>query len=99
MNLDQFNVLFQIGDTLVTAAVGLYVYLSHKDKVTNHRIGELRKDVDDRLDTHGERLARLEEAVQRSPTHDDLGGVHTRINEVGKGVHTLTGEVKAMHNT
>ncbi|MEX3628760.1 MAG: hypothetical protein VB138_03975 [Burkholderia sp.] len=99
MDLAKFNIIFQIVDAIVTAAVGVYVYLSNKDKVTNDRIGELEKNVDSRVDEHGERLARLEEAAHHVPTHDDLGRIHQRIDEAVKGVNALTGKADAMNNT
>ncbi|MEX3690118.1 hypothetical protein AB3X91_03685 [Paraburkholderia sp. BR14263] len=99
MNIEYFSLAFQVCDALATAAVGIYVYLSNKDKVTNDRISTLEASVDNRLDNHGERVARVEEAILHVPTHEDLGSVHTRINEMGQGVHTLTGEVRGMHRT
>lgn len=93
------NLAFQILHVLATAAVGFYVYLTNKDKVTNDRITKLENDVDMRLNSHSDRLARIEEAVQHAPTHEHLGELHTRINDVATGLSTLTGEVKGMHHT
>lgn len=93
------NFGFEVFQSVATACVGIYVYLTNRDKVTNDRITNLEDGVDKRLDSHSDRLARLEEAVQHVPTHEDLGDIHTRINDVAAGLSTLTGEVNGMHTT
>ena len=45
---------------------------------------------------HGERLTRVEEHIQRVPTHDDLNRAHARIDEVSKGIARIEGSVARM---
>ncbi|MEX3614742.1 MAG: DUF2730 family protein [Burkholderia gladioli] len=99
MDIKLLELIVSIIQFVFTAGIGFYVYISNQDKVTNDRITVLESDVDTRIDQHSERIARLEEAVDHFPTHEDLGELHTRINDVAKGVNTLTGEVKGIQNT
>ncbi|MBN3779950.1 hypothetical protein G3O06_20650 [Burkholderia sp. Ac-20345] len=99
LNYQLISLIFEIAQAFATAAIGVYVYLSNKNKVTNDRISTLEAAVDDRLDTHSERLARLEAAAEHAPTHDDIGKLHGRIDDIAQGVGVLTGEVKGARST
>ena len=50
------------------------------------------EDAHETCPLHGERLARLEHAIESSPSHDDLGAIHERINHVASGVNHISGE-------
>lgn len=58
----------------------------------------IKDDVDKRIDDHAERLSRLETQSEQAPTHDDLGNLHDRINDLAKSVNTLTGEFAGVKN-
>lgn len=83
---------FQVLQFLLTGGIGIYVYMTNKDKVTNDRITDLEKDIDKKSDDHGERIAKLEARVEKAPTHDDLAKLHEKINEVSACVNRLEGE-------
>lgn len=91
--------MFEVFHFAFDTAVALYVYLANKNKATNERIDRITKDVDERLGKHSDRLARLEEASEFMPTHNDLGSLHTRINSMSSDVSLMTGEMKVMRNT
>jgi len=57
MDLDAAKFWFQVAQTLITAALGVYVYISNRNRVTNERISSLERDMDTRIDGHTERLA------------------------------------------
>lgn len=71
MDIAQFKYL-SVLNTVGTVAIGAAVWLSGKDKATNSRISAFERDVDDRMESHGERLTRLETKVQSMPTHEDI---------------------------
>lgn len=95
MDIETAKFLFQIAQFVMLCVVSFYVYMSNKDKVTNDRVSELQDDLDSKLDGHSERIAKLEEG----PTHDDLGDLHARITDVGRGVAGLTGELVGIKTT
>jgi len=51
----------------------------------------------DRLDgdikSHAERMARLEQDVERMPSHDDIGRLYDKLNSVGAGLAALGGKI------
>lgn len=95
MDLELAKFLFQVLTFLMTGGIGIYVYLSNKDKVTNDRIGKLEEDLDEKLDGHGERIASLESSAIR---HKDLAELHEKINSVSGDVKTLAGEFTGVRN-
>lgn len=103
MDIETIKLVVQVGQFVLTGAVGIYVYLVNKDRVTNERITELEKasnariqtledSIDKRLDNHAERISRLEERAAHAPTHDDLGELHEKINGVNDHLKTMSGE-------
>lgn len=123
MDIETAKFAFQILQFLLTGGIGIYVWLSNKDKVTNDRVGKIAESVDGKIDAHAERIARLEQgaescetaqrtcpvhaerlaqleaAADRSPTHEDLGRLHEKINDVSGALQTLVGEFKGVHRT
>lgn len=96
MDMELAKFLFQVLQTLLTGGIGIYVYLSNKNRVTNDRISLLQNDVDSRLDDHSERLARQEAAAEKSPTHTDLSALHEKVNAVAREVSGMAGELKGI---
>lgn len=47
-----------------------------------------------RIADHAERLARIEEAIRRSPSHDDLKGVYQRLNDIASKTDTINGQLQ-----
>ena len=95
MSLELAKFLFQVLTFLMTGGIGIYVYLSNKDKVTNDRIGKLEEDLDAKLDGHAERITALETG---SIKHKDLSELHEKINGVSNNVSALTGEFTGVKN-
>jgi hypothetical protein len=95
IDIELAKFLFQVLTFLMTGGIGIYVYLSNKDKVTNDRIGKLEDDLDLKLDGHGERIATLESSAIK---HRDLAELHEKINSVSGDMKTLSGEFSAVRN-
>lgn len=98
MDLELAKFLFQVLTFLMTAAVGVYVYMSNKDKVTNDRIGKLEEDLDNKLDGHIERIVALETKADNSLTHNDLSDIHEKINGVSNKISELSGQFSGTKN-
>lgn len=56
-------------------------------------------DLDRLVADHRERIGKLEATVNQGPTHEDLAGLHERINDLGASVSTLAGEFKGANHT
>lgn len=90
--IEEIKFGFQVLQFLITGALGFYVYMSNKDKVTNDRIGSLETEIDKKIDSHSERLARVEALTEKAPTHEDLARVYEKVNQVSACVNRLEGE-------
>ncbi len=98
MTVEEKMFWLQVVHILATAALGIYVWASNRHRVTNQRITDLEAGVDLRLDTHAERLVRLETQVKGAPTHDDLGKLYDALNETSRQVSQLVGTVSSMND-
>jgi hypothetical protein len=56
------------------------------------RLGELESA----LRRHDERLACVETAAERVPTHDDLAKIYERVNDTSRLIHRVEGTVSKM---
>jgi len=80
---------------VLTAAVGLYVWIVNRTRVNAARIRKLEDDIDSRLDDHGDRITAVEAAVEHGPSREDLSRIHARLDEVASVVARIEGENKA----
>lgn len=86
-------------NVLVTAVIGVVVWINGKDKATNSRISEFEHDVDDRLESHNNRLTRLETKIQAMPTHEDIRQLRDEVKRQTEKLDTLLGESKVRAET
>jgi hypothetical protein len=49
-----------------------------------------------RIADHAERLARLEEAIRRVPSHDDIKGVHGRLDGIASKTDVMQGQLPGL---
>lgn len=96
MNAENFKIALQIINMIATFGVGIYVWISTQDKVTNKRISDLEEKVDGRIDSYAERIARVEQAQLHAPTHEDLKRIHARIDQIDQRLSRIEGEFKSM---
>jgi len=92
MDVEALKLGFQVLQFLITGGIGFYVYMTNKNKVTNDRIGQLESEIDKKIDSHSERLARVEALTEKAPTHEDLAKVYDKVNQVSACVNRLEGE-------
>ncbi|BEV15814.1 DUF2730 family protein [Herbaspirillum sp. DW155] len=89
----QWSLWLGIANFLLTWGVALYMYMSNKNKATNSRIDALEARVTASIIDHGNRITRLEVG----PTHEDLGTLHEKVNDVTTEVAQLIGTVNGMN--
>lgn len=85
--------------TVINMGIGAYLFWERHNDGTKRRIDVLETDLDDRLDDHSSRLAKVEARMELLPSHEDLGDLHERINDVSKNLNTLTGEMTGVKTT
>lgn len=95
MDADWTRLGFNITQTVITAAIGIYVWLSNRHRAMKQDIDH----VDERVDALKDRLVRVESAVEHMPDHQSLGRVHNRIDQVGQGLKGVEAEIKSMNHT
>jgi len=49
--------------------------------------------LDDDIKSHGERMARLEQDVERMPSHDDIARLHDKLGSLSSGLAALGGKI------
>lgn len=99
MDMEFLKFGFQVLQFLLTGGIGIYVYLTNKNKVTNDRISKLEDDIDEKLDSHVERIAKIEARAEKAPTHKDMAEIHEKINQVSACVNRLEGEFSGATRT
>lgn len=96
MDYELLKLAVDVVQFLLTGAIGVYVYLANKNRVTNERIGRLEEDVDARLDDHTSRLATVEAHLEHLPGADAVGEVREMVARVGGDVKGVKAEVQGI---
>lgn len=97
MSWDEARFYLELGNIGLTAVVGLYVWITSKNRVTNARISQLESEVDGRIDSLMIRMTAQEERSKHAPTHSDFIRVHERLDKLSEEISELCGASKAMH--
>lgn len=99
INYQALSFWFSFGQAAIVIAVGLYLFINRGNQMTKKDAEEKLDKVKTRLDGHSERISVLEENARCSPSHKDIGDLHTRINDVAGAVKEMAGTLKSMsHN-
>lgn len=99
MDMEWMKFGFQILQFVLTGGIGIYVYLSNRDKVTNDRIGKLEEDIDGKFSTQGERISKMEAVSVAAPNHNDIAKVYESLNTLAATVNQLVGENRGQSDT
>ena len=89
MNWEAAAVYWDVAQWVVTALVGLYAWITSRQRATQAEISELASATDKRLTTHAERLVKIEEQIRHLPEDSE-------IKELTANVAELHGDVKAL---
>ena len=91
---------FDVGQFFLTCAIGVYVWMSNRQKVTATRIKKMEADVGEGLLSHGNRLTKLESDSGHIPSRLEMGSLSDKISglsrELGKLEGRLTGINRAV---
>jgi len=99
MDMEWMRFGFQVLQFVMTGGIGIYVYLTNRDKVTNDRIGKLEDDIDGKFGTQGERISKIEATNKAAPNHHDIAKVYESINALAATVNQLVGENRGQSDT
>ena len=80
---------FDVGQYVVTIAIGVYVWVSGRLSARAGELARARKE----MGRMNERLRKLEIDMDHAIDHEDLRAVHERINAVGDLVANLSGKM------
>lgn len=83
----------------LSIALGLFLWITNKDKVTNKRISDFEDHNDKRFDRQAERLTKVETTLDNRPKSPDINRLHRRMDDVQKQVSSQSGELKGIHKT
>lgn len=108
--LKELQTWLSIINTLVIWAAAVYTWLTNRNRVTNERItgmqtsledkvATLRTEMDHHLDSHADRLTRVESDLKHAPTDEDIKRLHARIDDMAGDVKELGGEFKGAKHT
>lgn len=96
MDLETAKFVFSIAQFLLTGGIGIYVYISNKQRVTNERMQNMETEIDGRLDDHSSRIARVEEGIKHLPSTSDIAQVRELVSRVGADVRGLQSDFNGM---
>lgn len=83
------------------ASAGLWVYVKYGDRnnAVDRKFAELEASMDKRIDDLEKGQAAIRSSLVHAPTHGDLARIHTRIDEVAKGISHIQGEFTGTSKT
>lgn len=78
----------------LTWGLGFYVHIISKSKAANERISRLEEKTEETACLYGVRIARLEERMDATPSHEDLGKIYEKLNDVANSTARISGEIR-----
>lgn len=99
MDYDAWRFWIDILQTVLTAAIGVYVWLVNRTRVNAARIRNMEDEIDARLDKAEQRLTKVEVDIEHGPSRDDLKRIHERVDDTAREVHEMTGEFRSVKST
>jgi septal ring factor EnvC (AmiA/AmiB activator) len=84
--------------------LALFVAISNRSKVAEEELKDMKKDLQEdikkskesitkRIESHGERLARIESDIENSIGDDDIKAVHRRVDELSASSNEMKGQL------
>jgi len=84
---------------LAAGGSALYTWLATRGRATDDRIDAMETALDVRLDDQERRMIRVEEVLAATPTHQDLGRIRQRIDQIGQDLSALRGSAQESTHT
>lgn len=88
MNYQALQFWFSVANAAVTALIGLYVWLSSRQRAT-------KRDID----AMDDRLIRIEKDVEHAPSRADFEKMNDRITQIGNSVTGVEGELRQINHS
>ena len=88
-----WQLAFDIVQFLVLGAIGIYVYIGNKNRVSHTRITALEEKVDERIDDHETRISKAEENIRHLPIKDNISELNGKVERIGGDVRAVKAEV------
>lgn len=110
IDYDAWRFWLSLAQAVATALIGIYVWLSNREKVTAGKFEALARDLraginnleektGNRIGRIDHRLTVVESSCNHAITHTDLSAVYERINAVSGQLSNLAGGVSALQNS
>jgi len=91
-----WQIVLNITQFVITTLLGLYVFVSNRNRAKAAELMQYKGDTDRRISDHTSRLAVIEETVRCAPNHGDIGKVHGRLDAMSEQLSEARGELKAI---
>ena len=72
-----------------TVGLGIFVWMKNRTQANTNEVKEVKAG----MGALENRVIKLETAIKAVPSHDDLGAVYERINDVAENVAELSGKM------
>ncbi|MDO9141459.1 MAG: hypothetical protein Q7U38_14165 [Methylobacter sp.] len=99
MNAIDEKFIFDVVQTLLISAIGIFNWLNNRHRVTNAAISRLEDNIDTRLDDHAVRLARVEQDLKNAPSHSDLAEIYREMRNMTGVLSTMNAALAAQSST
>lgn len=97
--IDDARFWFDVFQWVVMGALALYVRLRKPGEDAGKAVGDLREQVDARLQDHSHRITGIEAHMKHMPTSDELRVVDGLVKQIGERVQGLSDGLAPMRNT
>lgn len=89
----------QVLNAVASAALWIYVKYGDRNNAVDRKFAELEASMDKRIDELEKGQAAIKSSLVHAPTHGDLARIHSRIDEVAKGISHIQGEFAGTSKT
>jgi len=86
LEASEWQLLWNVGQSILTGAIGLYLYTSQREQVRQASLDTLEDTVDRRLDQISDRLAKVEAGLTEQPKWPNCHAQIQRIATVEEAV-------------
>ncbi len=90
---------WMVGQSIFLAGLYLYTFMSNRQKANASEIKTTREILSGEISDLDDRLIRAETTLNHLPTHEDVGRLHTRINETNESLKHIDGKLTQIDHT
>ncbi len=90
---------FDVGQWIVTLAIGAYAWLTNRHRATRDEIQTARKEAADGHAAHEQRLTRVEETVKHLPDDEALAKLYELLHGTRMEVSAMRASLAALNDT